>query len=238
MAPDGEVFSADLGLHFVAADEHWVVEPFAVDPGSWVAFVPENRDPSVDPSIALAKILGTLEPPIGGEVRVLGKRIDEMTTRRLQRLRAEIGYVHSYGGLLNNRSVRDNIALPLSVHKRVRAEREGALVDELLGELDLATLANKRPFELSGAARWRTCVARAITLDPSWLVIEGLQMASTKGHSSVEWDCLRRRRDRYQLAMAVCFSRENPSAERWFERQGGEILRYTRAPRVRPTVRP
>lgn len=238
MASPNAVFAADDGLHFVAADEHWVLEPFEAKPGRWLAFVPIHQDPAVDPASGLARILGTLSDPIGGSVEILGKRLAEISTRKLQRLRAEVGYVHSFGGLLNNRSIRDNVALPLSVHKRVRPDREGPLVTELLDELQLTSMADKRPYQLSGAARFRTCLARAVSLDPAWLVIEAVREGSAASRAGMEWACLLQRRERYQLALAACLPAENPRFERWFEEQGGDVIRYSRAPRVRPTVRP
>jgi peptide/nickel transport system ATP-binding protein len=218
------------GLHFRAGPFTWGVEPLRVEAGRWVALVPGREEPVVDPAGMLARILATLSEPERGCVELLGQDVYRLEYMPKQSLRARIGFVQGYGGLLSNRTLRENIALPLSVHGGLDHDEEEARIEDTVRRFALGAVAGVRPHEVDGATRWRACVARALVLSPGWLVLEGIgdwEMDRGRGVAWTNIDDYRRRGD---SAAAICLSRQNPEFEAWFREQGGQVVRYERVP--------
>lgn len=225
---DDDVLRVPDGLRFSAGSEEWVLPPFSVARSEWVALAPAGAEPVADPSGTLSWILATMEEPLRGVVELLGHEVYALEYVARQRLRARIGYVHGYGGLLSNRTVRENIALPVSVHGRPRGIDEVESVEAALRDFGLETSAALRPHEMDGATRWRACLARALVLKPDWLVLEGLGNWQMDRGRGIGWRRLAEQHRSGTLATAICLPRQNPEFEAWFEEQGGAIVRFER----------
>jgi len=223
-----EVLKLVDGVRFKAGPDLWNVESLRVTRGTWIALIPDGPDPVVPPSGTLAWIIATMEEPLRGNVELLGNDVYRMDYLARQRLRAHIGFVHGYGGLIANRTVRENIALPPAVHLRLSAADEEALVARAVNDMALDTVADLRPHEMDGATRWRACLARALVLEPDWLVLEGLGNWEMDRGRGTGWAQLLRRHEEGRMAMAICLARKNPEFEAWFDEQGGVIVRYPR----------
>jgi predicted ABC-type transport system involved in lysophospholipase L1 biosynthesis ATPase subunit len=217
------------GLRFFAGPFAWSVPPLRVEAGRWVALVPGREEPVVDPAGALARILVTLREPERGCVELLGHDVYRMDYLPRQRLRARIGFVQGYGGLLSNRTLRENVALPVSVHGGLDDDEEEARVGDLLERFGLEAVAGVRPHEVDGATRWRTCLARALALAPGWLVIEGIGDWEVDRGRGLSWTNLVDYRASGASAAAVCLSRQNGAFEAWFQEQGGQVVAYDAA---------
>ena len=216
------------GLRFVAGPESWWLDPLTVPRGGWVALVPDGADPAVDPAGNLARVLASLLPPLVGTVEILGRNLYRLPYREVQRLRARFGFVQGYGGLLSNRTIRENIALPLSVHGGLSVEDEERRLDEFLARFSLVPVANLKPHDMDGATRWRACVVRSLVLDPDWLVLEGIGDWEMDRGSGASWRGIVDYHRRGIGAAAVCLSRRNPEFESWFVEQGGVVLKYSK----------
>jgi ABC-type transport system involved in cytochrome c biogenesis ATPase subunit len=223
------------GITFDAGPEHWGLARFSASVGEWTAFVPDGLEPVIDPSAALSRILSTMQEPSSGAVELFSKHVYRLNFSARQRMRAEIGFVHGYGGLLSNRTIAENISLPVSVHGHLSEDEEIALVHFTLRTFGLEKVAKSRPHEVDGATRWNVCLARALVLRPSWLVLEGIGNWEMDRGQSIAWKALMDRRHTSPIATAVCLPRQNPGFETWFEKQGGRIVRYDRV--LKPTDR-
>ncbi len=203
------------------------IDPITLWAGDWIVLSPpDGQDLGRDLATAAARLLATLAPPLGGTLELFGTATHTLDYMRLLQLRARLGFVPGYGGLLSNRSVRDNIALPLSVHGNITHEEEDKLVAQILTRFDLDRVAALRPHEVDGTMRFRACVARALALSPDWLVVEDIGPFEAETAASTVWQRLLDYRARQSNAAAVCLTRQRPVFEQWLTGQGGKVIRY------------
>ena len=128
--------------------------------------------PSGSGKTTLLNLIGGLDRPSRGRVRVAGVDIDRLSRNELARWRSrEVGFVFQFYNLIPVLSARDNVALPLTLQRLPRAERlrraEAAL--DLVG---ISHRAGHRPQEMSGGEQQRVAIARAIVTNPSLLLCD------------------------------------------------------------------
>jgi phospholipid/cholesterol/gamma-HCH transport system ATP-binding protein len=121
---------------------------------------------------AILRVAGGLLNPIKGDFYVNETAIHDLSFEELLPYRMKIGYGFDQGGLLNNRTLRENLALPLEYHKVMSSEDIDLCVNRELDRFDLLREADRRPFAVSGSQRKATCVARAMILDPELLILD------------------------------------------------------------------
>jgi putative ABC transport system ATP-binding protein len=114
----------------------------------------------------LLHLLGGLDRPTAGEIRLTGERVDQLGERRLARLRRDaIGFVFQAFHLMDELTAVENVELPaLLAGRPARAARRRAL--GLLDRTGLADRARFLPSALSGGQRQRVAIARALANDP------------------------------------------------------------------------
>ena len=213
-------------LQFCVSDTHWHVPPFHLRPGEWATLVSGDSPDLIDPSGPLIRTLFTLRSPEHGTVFLHNQDAYALPYVGQQRLRAEMGFVPSSGGLLSNRTLRDNIALPLSLHARRTFIEEALRVDEQLDRFGLRAAEHMFPHEVNGYTRWRACLARALILSPSIVMLEGLGDWDIERGQGLGWQRLREYRQRQDNAILIALPSAHPEFEQWFQQQGGHIIRY------------
>lgn len=118
------------------------------------------------------KLVCGLNIPHSGEVVINGQSVTEMSFNEFLPFRLKIGYGFDYGGLLNNRSVYDNLKLPLLYHKIMSEDQAHKQVMYYLDIFNLTEVANERPPSISGGRRKEVCVARAFVMEPEMLILD------------------------------------------------------------------
>ncbi|WP_027060790.1 methionine ABC transporter ATP-binding protein [Mesorhizobium loti] len=117
----------------------------------------------------LIRCLNGLERPDSGEVFIEGREISRLGERDLQPLRRRIGMIFQHFNLLSAKTVEDNVALPLKIEGRPKAERL-ARAAELLDLVGLSEKAKAYPASLSGGQKQRVGIARALAARPALLL--------------------------------------------------------------------
>ena len=113
----------------------------------------------------LLRLIADLDTPTSGTVEVFGK------PARQARLDQDYGIAFQQAGLLPWRTVRQNIELPLELHKVAGAARR-AKSDELLSLIGLSEFADRYPDQLSGGMQQRVAIARALAESPQLLLMD------------------------------------------------------------------
>ncbi|MEO7083242.1 MAG: ABC transporter ATP-binding protein [Gemmatimonadaceae bacterium] len=120
----------------------------------------------------LLHLLGALDQPTRGEVRISGQRLLGHNDDELSALRnRSIGFVFQFHHLLREFTALENVMMPMRIAgwDDVRSEKRAR---ELLGRVGLGGRVTHKPAELSGGEQQRTAVARALAIDPVVLLAD------------------------------------------------------------------
>jgi len=128
--------------------------------------------PSGSGKSTLLNLIGALDRPTSGTVRLDGRDLTTLSPTELAEIRrSRIGFVFQQHHLLPQCTVLENVLLPALASGRVGSELSDRAV-ELLGRVALADRADDRPTVLSGGERQRVALARALINAPSLLLAD------------------------------------------------------------------
>jgi ABC-type lipoprotein export system ATPase subunit len=138
---------------------------FEVRSGEFVAVI----GPSGAGKTTLLNLVGCMDAPTSGTLRLLAKPVEDLTERERTRLRRErIGFVFQHFSLLPTLTVAENAALPAFFARRPAEAR----IDQLLAKVGLEHRRDHRPHELSGGEMQRAAIARALINQPALLLAD------------------------------------------------------------------
>ena len=120
----------------------------------------------------LLRMIGGLQQPDSGEVRVAGDSIASLSERELGAIRKEIGMLFQNGALLDSMTVLENVGLPLREHTNQSTSEINRRVTEVLHAVGLEGVEGLLPRELSGGMLRRVAFARAIVMEPEILLCD------------------------------------------------------------------
>ncbi len=142
---------------------------FTISPSSFVAFV----GPSGSGKSTLLNLIGCLDHPTSGTLRVLDTDIASLDRRAAARFRGQhIGFVFQDFNLIPVLTVFENVEYPLRMVQEWPAEKRHAQVRRLLDAVGMADQADKRPDQISGGQKQRVAVARALVAQPKLVLAD------------------------------------------------------------------
>jgi len=120
----------------------------------------------------LLKIVGLLEPPDKGQVKLNGKNVNGLNDDEKSKIRLNhIGFIFQFFNLIPSLTILENIELPLALAGTKKQERRKKAL-ELLEYFGLTRLSERFPETLSGGERQRIAVIRALANNPQIILAD------------------------------------------------------------------
>ena len=142
---------------------------FDVDPGEFISIV----GPSGSGKTALLNVLGCLDTPNRGSLKLDGTEISGMKERDLVKLRREkIGFVFQQFFLMPTLTARENIELPLLFSHKNHKNGNKSRIDDVLEMVGLSDRADHLPGQLSGGEMQRVAIGRALINGPKIIMAD------------------------------------------------------------------
>lgn len=121
---------------------------------------------------SLLKIMAGLETPQAGRYLINGEDVFQLSFREFLPYRLVIGYSFENGGLLANRSLFENLMLPLRFHQLCSEEEAVARVQFWMDKFRLTKVKDQRPFAVTGGQRKATVLLRAFIHHPQLVLLD------------------------------------------------------------------
>ena len=123
--------------------------------------------PSGTGKTTLLQIMGLLDQPSSGEIKIKGEAVSMISDKKASRFRNRFfGFVYQFHHLINEFSALENTMMPLLVRRESISQARQA-ASEVQAEIGLSDRLNHKPSELSGGECQRVAVARALNGKPS-----------------------------------------------------------------------
>lgn len=129
----------------------------------------------------LLQILAGLAMPQSGAYFLNGDNVVEMSFEDFLPYRLRIGFTFDYGGLINNRTIVDNLMLPLVYHKLLSPELARERVMEMLTRFDVQKFAMERPAHVPGRVRKIGVLLRGLVMRPQLLLLDDPSVGLSEG---------------------------------------------------------
>jgi putative ABC transport system ATP-binding protein len=139
----------------------------SVAPGEFIAIL----GPSGSGKSTMLNLIGALDKPTKGIVKIEGTDLTTLNGSKLARIRQRIGFVFQFFNLIPRLNARESVELPMTIQGIGRAERRRR-AEELLEIVGLKDRIEHKPSELSGGERQRVAIARALASEPNFLLLD------------------------------------------------------------------
>ncbi|MEM0202601.1 MAG: ABC transporter ATP-binding protein [Archaeoglobaceae archaeon] len=139
-----------------------------IESGEFVAIM----GPSGSGKSTLLHLIGCLDKPTKGEVVINGIQTSKLSDNELTKLRRDaIGFIFQQYNLVPTLTAMENVELPM-IFKGVSKEERRKRALELLRQVGIEEIANRKPNEISGGQQQRVAIARAMANDPKILLCD------------------------------------------------------------------
>jgi phospholipid/cholesterol/gamma-HCH transport system ATP-binding protein len=131
----------------------------------------------------LLQILAGLLPDVSGKYFINDKDVNEMSFDEFLPYRLAVGYSFDMGGILHNRTIKENLLLPVLYHELLDKKEADKKVMSVLEHMGIQQYYNLRPSEVPGGIRKHVCVLRPLLMNPQVLLLDDPAMGLS--HASV-----------------------------------------------------
>jgi putative ABC transport system ATP-binding protein len=196
---------------------------FSIAPASFVSFV----GPSGSGKSTLLNMIGCLDRPTSGQLKVLGQDVSRLNRFASAKFRGEnIGFIFQDFNLMPVLSLFENVEYPLMMVQNWKAPERRRRVMELLEAVDMVDQADKKPSQLSGGQKQRGAIARALATNAK-LVLADEPTANLDSHSAHRIiELMKCMRDKFETTFI--FSTHDPKvmseAEVTYTLEDGKVL--------------
>ena len=129
--------------------------------------------PSGSGKTTLLNIIGCIDSPTTGSVKIHEQEITDLNDKEITDLRLhKIGFIFQTFNLIPVLNVRENVEFPLLLMKSHKKEEIDAIVEKLIKEVGLLEYIEHKPAELSGGQRQRVAIARALVTNPDIILAD------------------------------------------------------------------
>src|ERR1700709_1698039 len=120
----------------------------------------------------LLNIMGLLDAPTRGQIKIDDQSTDKLSEKQLAQFRnKKLGFIFQSYHLINDLKVLDNVELPL-LYRNITAKERRKLAEEALGKVGLSNRMKHFPTQLSGGQKQRVAIARAIVGQPDIILAD------------------------------------------------------------------
>lgn len=140
---------------------------------------------------SLLQVMAGLLIPQGGSYYLNEKDVVPMSFEEFLPYRLKIGFTFDYGGLINNRSIFDNIILPLNYHNLLGPAEAKGRVKDLIERFDLGKYQKERPAHVPGRVRKLAVLLRGLVTRPDLLLLDDPSVGLGDGTQMVFAELLR-----------------------------------------------
>jgi len=120
----------------------------------------------------LLQILGGIVNPTHGKVFYNDMDLLEVDFEKTLPLRLQVGFGFDLGGLLHNRTIFENLMLPLQYHKRYSFDEAQKIINHQLEKFQILKYRDLRPSFVSGSVRKMTVLLRSVLFRPRFLILD------------------------------------------------------------------
>ena len=121
---------------------------------------------------SLLQLMAGLQVPSQGKYLINSQNVAEMSFEEFLPYRMNIGYGFDFGGLINNRTLLENVTLPLEYHKICSRKEAIARATDIFKKLGASKFKDQRPALVPGGVRKLTCLIRAIITEPEMVLLD------------------------------------------------------------------
>ena len=178
---------------------------FAIDAGSVVSFI----GPSGSGKTTLLNLIGCLDKPTAGEIRIDGTDVGSLDRKQSARFRGEnIGFIFQDFNLVPILTVYENVEYPLIMVRDTPASERKELVHELLEAVGMADQQLKYPDQISGGQKQRVSIARALVTKPKLVLAD--EPTANLDHETAHLILALMKKIRTELKTTFVFSTHDP----------------------------